>query len=301
MHIMITGGTGFIGKALCQELLAQGHTLYVVSRKPDQVNRILGRPVNAATDPMLWRDQPIDMMINLAGAPIADARWSESRKAELLQSRLGPTRQLVRFAAEASHKPKVLISGSAIGYYGAHGDEAVSETSEAHDDFAHQLCLQWEAEALAVREQGVRVCLLRTGLVLGPDGGMLARLLTPFKLGLGGRLGTGQQYMPWVHRDDLIAAILFLMQREDLDGAFNGTAPTPVRNATFSRVLAGTLRRPLLMPVPACVLRLALGEMSDILLTGAKVVPDRLQKAGFEFRYPTLKPALEAILHPIQA
>lgn len=296
MNIMITGGTGFIGRALCNQLLDQGHTLYVVSRRPDQVNGIIGRPVNAASDPLQWLDQPIDVMINLAGAPIADARWSDARKEELLQSRLRPTRQLVRFAKEASHKPKVLISGSAIGFYGAHGDDEVTEASESHDEFAHRLCMEWESEAMAAEQSGVRVCLLRTGLVLGPDGGMLARLLTPFKMGLGGRLGSGQHYMPWVHRDDLIAAILFLMERDDLEGAFNGTAPTPVRNATFSRVLAGVLHRPLLMPVPACVLKLALGELSQMLLTGARVVPHRLQDAGFEFRYQTLKPALEQIL-----
>lgn len=296
MNIMLTGGTGFIGQALCRRLLDQGHTLYVISRRPDQVNNLLGQPVNAAEDPMQWLDQPIDVMINLAGAPIADARWSDARKEELLQSRIGPTRQLVRFAREASHTPKVLISGSAIGFYGAHDDEPVTEASASHDEFAHRLCQEWESEALAARESGVRVCLLRTGLVLGPDGGMLARLLPPFKMGLGGRLGSGQHYMPWVHRDDLIAAIEFLMQREDLEGAFNGTAPTPVRNATFSRILAGVLKRPLLMPVPACVLKLALGELSQMLLTGARVVPQRLEQAGFEFRYPTLKPALQEIL-----
>lgn len=296
MNILLTGGTGFIGKALCHRLLDEGHVLYVVSRRPDQVNGIIGRPVNTASDPLQWLDQPIDVMINLAGAPIADARWSDARKEELLQSRLRPTRQLVRFAKEASHKPGVLISGSAIGFYGAHGDEEVTEASDCHDEFAHRLCQEWENEAMVAEQSGVRVCLLRTGLVLGPDGGMLSRLLTPFKLGLGGRMGSGEHYMPWVHRDDLIEAILFLMQRDDLSGAFNGSAPTPVRNATFSRILAGVLKRPLLMPVPSCVLKVALGELSEMLLTGAKVVPYRLQASGFEFRYPTLKPALEQIL-----
>lgn len=296
MNIMITGGTGFIGQALCHQLLDQGHNLYVVSRRPDQVNSLLGRPVNAATDPLKWLDQPIDILINLAGAPIADARWSDARKELLMQSRLGPTRMLVRYAKEAAHTPKLLISGSAIGFYGAHGDEEVTESSDSHDDFGHQLCLAWEGEALAARELGLRVCLLRTGLVLGPNGGMLSRLLTPFKMGLGGRLGSGKHYMPWVHRDDLINAILFLIARDDLEGAFNGTAPTPVRNETFSRILANVLKRPLLLPVPACVLKLALGEMSEMLLSGAKVVPHRLQEAGFQFQYPTLKPALEQIV-----
>jgi len=296
MNIMITGGTGFIGRALCHALLNQGHVLYVVSRHPDQVNAILGHTVNAATDPLQWLDQPMDVMINLAGAPIADARWSDARKEVLLQSRLGPTRQLVRYAKEASHKPKVLISGSAIGFYGPHGDEDVMESSDSHDDFAHRLCLEWESEALAARELGLRVCLLRTGLVLGPNGGMLNRLLPAFKMGLGGRLGSGKHYMPWIHRDDLVAAILFLIARDNLEGAFNGSAPTPVRNETFSRVLANVLKRPLLLPVPACALKIILGELSEMLLTGAKVVPYRLQEEGFEFQYPTLKPALEDII-----
>lgn len=296
MHILITGGTGFIGKALCCQLIAQGHTLYVVSRRPDQVNGILGYTVNAAPDPFGWLDQPMDVVINLAGAPIADARWSDSRKQLLMNSRLGPTRQLVSYIEQADHKPKVMISGSAIGYYGAHGSEKVSESGSCHDEFAHRLCLAWEAEAMAAENHGVRVCILRTGLVLEADGGLLARLLPPFKMGLGGRLGNGNHYMPWIHRQDLLNIIYFLMQREDLNGAFNGTAPTPVRNGTFSRILAGTLKRPLLLPLPAFVLRMVFGEMSEMLLTGARVVPERLLQHGFEFEYKTLRPALQQIL-----
>lgn len=296
MNILITGATGFIGKALCQTLASGGHHLYVVSRKPDQVNQILGLTVNASDDPGIWSEIPMDVLINLAGAPIADARWSDSRKALLINSRLGPTRQLIHYIEQATHKPEVLISGSAVGIYGAHEDDEVAEDAHCHDDFAHQLCLQWEAEAMAAETQGVRVCLLRTGLVLENDGGMLARMLPPFRLGLGGRLGHGEQYMPWIHREDLIRIILFLMDNKALNGAFNGTAPTPVRNATFSRVLASELKKPLLLPVPAFVLKLALGEMSSLMLQGAKVVPDRLQKNGFEFLYPTLRPALQKIL-----
>ena len=296
MHILITGGTGFIGKALCRQLIAQGHTLYVVSRRPDQVNEVLGHTVNAATDPFGWLGQAMDAVINLAGAPIADARWSEKRKQLLMNSRLGPTRQLVSYIEQADHKPRVMISGSAIGYYGAHGSEKVSEDSSCHDEFAHRLCLAWEAEAMAAEKHGVRVCILRTGLVLEADGGLLARLLPPFKMGLGGRMGNGNHYMPWIHRQDLLNIIYFLMQREDLSGAFNGTAPTPVRNGTFSRILAGTLKRPLLMPLPAFTLRLVFGEMSEMLLTGARVVPERLLQNGFEFQYKTLRPALQQIL-----
>ncbi len=296
MNILITGGTGFIGKALCRQLYAQGHTLYVVSRHPDQVNAMIGHTVNAAADPFGWLEQPMDVVINLAGAPIADARWSDERKQLLLNSRLGPTQQLVNYIEQADHKPKVMISGSAIGYYGAHGSEKVPETGGCHDEFAHQLCLAWEAEAIAAENHGVRVCILRTGLVLEADGGLLARLLPPFKLGLGGRLGKGKHYMPWIHRQDLLNIIFFLIQREDLSGAFNGTAPTPVRNDTFSRILAGTLKRPLLMPLPAFALRLAFGEMSEMLLTGARVVPERLLQNGFEFQYKTLRPALQQIL-----
>jgi uncharacterized protein (TIGR01777 family) len=296
MNILITGGTGFIGKALCQQLLNMGHTPYVISRRPDQVSSIVGHTINAAKDPFAWLDLPMDAVVNLAGAPIADARWSHERKDLLLNSRLGPTRQLINYIDQASHKPRVLISGSAIGIYGAHQDDVVTEAAHCHDEFTHQLCLAWEAEAMGADVHGVRVCILRTGIVLGADGGILARLLPPFKMGLGGRLGSGKHYMPWIHREDLLSIILFLIRRDDLSGAFNGTAPTPVRNDTFSRILAGVLRRPLLMPLPAFALRLTLGEMSNVLLTGAKVVPNRLQEGGFEFKYNTLRPALQQIL-----
>ncbi|MBB1488798.1 TIGR01777 family oxidoreductase [Oceanospirillum sediminis] len=296
MNILITGATGFIGKALCHALIEQGHNLYVISRKPDQVNRILGCTVIASADPFCWLDIPMDAVINLAGAPIADARWSEHRKELLINSRIGPTRQLISYIEQCSHKPEVLISGSAIGIYGAHGDDDVREDSHCNDDFAHRLCQLWEAEAMAAETYGVRVCILRTGLVLGRDGGMLSRLLTPFRLGLGGHIGSGLQYMPWIHRQDLLRIITFLIDRKDLSGAFNGTAPVPVRNNTFSRILGAELKRPVLLPVPGIVLRLALGEMSQLMLRGAKVIPWRLQENGFEFEYSTLRPALQEIL-----
>lgn len=295
MNILISGGTGFIGKALCRHFLAQGHTLYVLSRQPDQVNHLFHQPIASAKDPMVWLNQPMDVIINLAGAPIADARWTDARKQLLLDSRISPTRQLVNYIQQSTHKPKVFISGSAIGIYGAHGSEPVSERSACHNDFAHQLCLQWEAEALAASALGVRVCLLRTGLVLAHDGGMLGRLMPVFKLGLGGRLGSGEQYMPWIHRDDLINIIQHLIDHSELEGAINGTAPHPVTNAVFSRLLAAALNRPLLCPVPACILNLALGEMAQMLLTGANVVPERLLKNGFSFQYDTLTTALQEI------
>lgn len=295
MNILISGGTGFIGKALCQHFLAQGHSLYVISRQPDQVNHLFGQPVMAAKDPMVWLNQPMDVVINLAGAPIADARWSETRKNLLLDSRISPTRQLINYMQQVVQKPKVFISGSAIGIYGAHGSEPVPESGTCHDDFAHRLCLQWEAEALAANTMGIRTCLLRTGLVLAHDGGMLSRLLPVFKLGLGGKIGSGQQYMPWIHREDLINIIQYLIEQKDLDGAVNATAPHPVSNAVFSRILASSLNRPLLLPVPAFILNLALGEMAEMLLNGANVVPARLLEHGFTFRYKTLTTALQEI------
>lgn len=295
MNILISGGTGFIGQALCRHFLAQGHTLYVISRQPDQVSRLFNQPIAAAKDPLVWLNQPMEVVINLAGAPIADARWSSARKEYLVDSRISPTRQLIQYMQQAAHTPKVFISGSAIGIYGAHGSEPVTESGHCHDDFAHQLCLQWEAEALAATTMGIRTCLLRTGLVLDRDGGMLGRLLPVFKLGLGGRIGSGKQYMPWIHREDMVRVIQYLIDHQDIEGAINATAPHPVSNAAFSRILAAALKRPLLCPVPAFALNLALGEMAQMLLNGANVVPKRLLDHGFKFRYETLTHALQAI------
>jgi hypothetical protein len=237
-----------------------------------------------------------DVVINLTGAGIADARWSDARKAELLDSRLQTTQALVRWMHQVEQRPQVLLSGSAIGWYGAQGDLILTEHSQPHDEFVHQLCAAWEKAALEVQTLGIRTVLLRTGVVLHPSGGMLKRVLLPFKLGLGGRLGDGQQWMSWVSRQDWIAAVLFLMQQASLQGAFNLTAPAPETNQSFTSLFATALGRPAFFPAPAWVLKLLLGEMSGLLLDSQRIEPMRLQQAEFQFSHPELASYLSSIL-----
>ncbi len=300
MRILITGGSGFVGQALCRRLIAEGHRVQVVSRDPDRARGRLPEGVDVRRSALDFVDSPPGALVNLAGEPIAGKRWSETQKERLLDSRLNATRELVQLCEqlEASHgrAPSVMVSASAMGYYGDQGQTMVTEETPPHDEFAHRLCQRWEEAARGVEAHGTRLAILRLGLVLDAGGGMLQRLLPPFKLGLGGRLGDGRQFMPWVHRQDLVSAILFLLERDDLQGPFNGSAPHPVSNAVFTRLLARHLHRPALLPVPAKVLEIGLGEMSRLLLTGADMRPARLEAAGFTFRFPTLEDALTDIL-----
>jgi uncharacterized protein (TIGR01777 family) len=234
----------------------------------------------------------MDAVVNLAGLPIADRRWSEKRKRALYASRVDLTKQLVDALAEQEKPPKVLVSASAVGFYGDGGDSLLDEQSRPHPDFSHDLCAAWEAAALRAEKLGMRVCIIRIGLVMGPGGGMLRRMLPAFKLGLGGRMGSGQQWMSWVSLQDLVQMIVYLMDHATLQGIFNGTAPNPVRNSEFTSELASVLGRPAKIPVPAPALKLALGEMSQLMLEGQRVIPARLQQAGFTFSHPTLREAL---------
>jgi uncharacterized protein (TIGR01777 family) len=297
MNILLTGGTGFIGAKLCHALSADGHELTVLSRSPGKVPALCGDSVKGvARLDELGPDTHFDAVINLAGEGIADARWNERRKRQLLDSRAGVTRQLIGYMERVDRKPEVLISGSAVGYYGDRGDQPLDENAAAHDEFAHRLCAEWEQTALQAEVYGVRVCIIRTGLVIGSGGGFLKRLLPVFKLGLGGRLGSGTQWMSWIHRDDYIAVVKLLLSSPGLRGVFNGTAPNPVTNAQFTRCLAQALDRPALLPVPAAVLKLLLGEMSALLLGGQRVLPVRLQQAHFAFKFTTLDEALHDVL-----
>lgn len=297
MHILVTGGTGFIGRALCAELLRGGHSLQVLSRQPDSVAMRLSLPgVSAIADlASLPADTRIDAVINLAGEPIADARWTASRRRLLEQSRIGVTRAIDALLSRLAVPPAVMISGSAIGYYGDCGEREVDEDAPAGRDYAAQLCADWEQAAAPVAARGTRVCLLRTGVVLHPDGGALARMLPVFRLGLGGRIGDGRQWMSWIHRDDVVALVLQALQDERYRGPCNATAPHPVRNGEFTRALAAAVRRPAVMPVPALALKLALGEASSLLLGSQRVLPGKAMACGFSFRYPTLASALAAL------
>jgi uncharacterized protein len=297
MKILITGGTGFIGKELCKRLLQRGAQLTVLSRRPETVAERCGDQVaGLGSLAALTADDHFDAVINLAGEPIADARWTERRKRLLWESRVTLTEQLVDYFSRAQAKPKVLISGSAVGYYGDGGDRVLDEASAYTDDFSHRLCAAWEQAALKAGDYGVRVCILRTGLVIGKNGGFLQRLLPPFKLGLGGRLGDGRQWMSSVHRNDLIRMIEHLLDSPGSSGAYNGTAPHPVTNREFTQTLAKVLKRPALLPVPALVLKAALGELSVLLLGGQRVIPKRFLDEQFEFEFDTLEQALTDVL-----
>ena len=235
MKILITGGTGFIGRTLCHRLLDSGHELIVLSRRPEQVTKLYGESVTAISNlEDLSVEETVDAIINLSGEGIADRLWTKKRKQKLLDSRINITRQLIAYVASARQKPSVMISGSAIGYYGSNGESEADETTDNPEDFAQQLCKQWEAAAEAVKQHGVRLCILRIGLVIGRDGGFVKRMLLPFKLGLGGRLGNGQQWMSWIHIEDVVGAILFALDG-DVAGPMNLVAPEAVRNRDFAR------------------------------------------------------------------
>lgn len=297
MHILITGGTGLIGRQLCKALLAQGHELTVFSRNPASVSVKCGTGVHAMATFGEWHPgQTFDAVINLAGEPIVDARWTARRKQVLWESRVTFTRELVRHIAAAGHKPTVLLSGSAVGYYGDRGDVALDEAADAGEDFAAQLCKAWEDAARAAEQAGVRVCRLRTGLVLSNSGGLLGRMLLPFKLGLGARLGDGKQWMSWVHIDDYVAMVLRLLSDAQASGPYNMTAPQPVTNAEFTAALAKVLHRPALFAAPALLLKLAMGERASLLLEGQKVLPGRMSAAGYRFKFSYLADALGNLL-----
>lgn len=297
-HVLVTGGTGFIGGALCTEMLAQGYELTILSRQPaDQVRKLCGQ-VNVVHNLESLRDhEGFDAVINLAGEGLADKRWTKQRKKVLRKSRIKLTHTLTDVIRSWARLPNVMVSGSAVGFYGDQKSALVTEETVPHDEFSHRLCKDWENAALALNSESVRVCLSRTGVVAGPDGGFLKRMVLPFKLGLGGRMGSGQQYMPWVHRTDVIAALIWMLETPEASGPYNVVSPNPSTNREFTQCLASTLGRPAIFPVPAPVLRLALGEMSHLLLTGQQAIPARLTDAGFSFRYPELGPALEESIH----
>lgn len=298
-QILVTGGTGFIGRPLCRALVAAGHHVTVLTRKPAKVRDKCGPGVSALASLDDWRpDMHFDAVINLAGEPIADAAWTARRKQQLRDSRIALTERLVVAMARAQHTPAVLLSGSAIGYYGDGGDRAFDESSPAAGDFAARLCADWENAALAAERLGVRVCLLRTGLVLDPSGGLLGRMQLPFRFGLGARLGNGRQWMSWIAIEDYLSIVQRLLDDDGARGPFNMTAPQPVTNASFTSMLAAALHRPALLFAPAPVLRLALGERAPMLLGGQRVLPARLQGLGYEFRQASLDGALRALLPP---
>jgi hypothetical protein len=300
MKILITGATGFIGTRLCQALYETGHTLAALARDPVSARNRIPALQQAFRWDALTAPPPAEAfsgvaaVIHLAGASIA-GRWNEAKKKQIYDSRVLGTRNLVRGMEAVRSRPKVLISPSGIGYYGDRGEEIVTEECGPGLDYFAEICKGWEAEAARAEELEVRTVSLRISTVLGSDGGALKALLPMYQLGLGGSLGSGQQWWPWIHRDDLIGLMLFALEH-DVRGAFNATAPHPMRQREFARTLGKVLRRPALLPTPAFALHLMLGEFASGLLTSIRAVPKRAQEMGFQFRYPELEAALRQIL-----
>ena len=293
MRVLITGGTGFVGHALCPRLAAAGHEVVILTR---QSNATLPPGARSAVTRLDGLDAAgFGGVINLAGAPIGDARWTESRKKLLLDSRVQTTARLVEWMGRAPQSPPVLVSASAVGYYGEQGDRPIDEDTPPTPGFTHDLCAAWEREAGKASAIGARVCVMRIGVVLDRDGGALAKMLPAFRVGAGGRLGAGTHYFPWIHRDDVAAVAQWLLENPRARGAYNAGAPNPVTNAEFTRALGKALGRPTVLPLPEAALKLLFGEMSELLLVSDRMLPRRLLDEGFKFRYPRLETALAAI------
>ena len=294
MRIVLAGATGFLG-GLLRERLGTTHELVLLTRQPrgtDGVTEVTWHPDGTAGS---WAHaiDGADAVVNLAGEPLVGHRWSSARKAALVASRIEPTRSLVAAIDQSSARPRVLISASAVGYYGPHGDEVLTEDTPAGHDFLASLCVEWENAALAAEALGTRVVTIRTGLVLSEKGGALKPMLLPFRLGLGGPIGSGAQYWPWIHADDWSGIVEFLLDQPTVSGAVNLTALTPVTNAAFAKALGGVLSRPAILPAPRFALRALMGEVADaVLLSGQRAEPRRAIALGYRFAYEDLESAL---------
>jgi uncharacterized protein (TIGR01777 family) len=295
--ILVTGATGLIGGRLVAALVGAGHEVTVLTRARASAAH-LPAPIRIVTAlDQISGDTRLDAIVNLAGEPISDGLWTAAKRRRIVRSRLKVTRAVVRLIARLGHRPAVLVSGSAIGWYGLRGDEVLDETADGLDCFSRTICVRWERAAARAETLGVRVVRLRIGLVLAVEGGMLSRMLTPFEFGLGGPFGAGRHWMSWIHLDDVVRLIAHAIATPGLAGPLNGTAPEPVRNAAFTAALGRALARPAILPAPAAPLRLALGAFADeLLLRGQRVVPAAALGSGFRFAYPTLDGALGAIV-----
>ncbi len=292
MKLVLAGGTGFLGSALQRRLRSEGHSVTVLTRTPRELNEEKWDPSGSAAG---WLQvlEGVDAVINLAGASISK-RWTAAHKREMWNSRIRSTRTLVAAMKSARVSPSMLINASAVGIYGARGDEAITEDSPAGSGFLASLVCDWEKEAMEAAPS-MRVVLLRSGVVLGPHGGAFPQMALPFRFFVGGQIASGRQYFSWIHQDDWVAMVTWALSEGRVAGPLNVTAPDPVTNGDFSRTLGRVLKRPALLPVPAFALRLVVGELAGELITGQRVFPARAQSLGVEFRYPLLEPALRAI------
>ncbi|GFD95656.1 epimerase [Alteromonas sp. KUL156] len=295
MNILLTGGTGLIGSEFIKRYSSK-HRFTVVSRDVGRAKSKLGTRVEVVESVSSIKNfESFDAVINLAGEPIADKRWTDTQKKIICDSRWDITSDLVAKINSSETPPSVFLSGSAIGYYGSQGDLIVTEETSPHSEFTHELCAKWETIANSIDQTKTRVVTLRTGVVLTEKGGALGRMALPFKLGAGGTLGSGNQYLAWIHLRDMVRAIAFLLDNSDCSGAFNLTAPEPVTNKTFSKALAKSLNRPCLFNVPSFVMKVAMGESSKMILEGQRVIPQKLTAAGFKFDFPSIDEALSEI------
>jgi uncharacterized protein (TIGR01777 family) len=301
MKVAIAGATGFVGSRLVERLQAEGHQIVALTRDPakaafpqsSSLEVIAYNPTESGD----WQNAlyGCDGVVNLAGAAIAESRWTPERKQALIDSRKITTQKIVEAIAKVDHKPSVLVNASAIGFYGTSETATFDETSSAGNDFLAEICQIWEAEASKVKESGTRLVIVRLGVVLG-DGGALGRMLPAFKLFAGGPIGSGKQWFSWIHRDDLVSLIMRALTQSDMEGIFNATAPNPVRMVDLTNTLGEVMNRPSWLPVPGFALEAMLGDGAKVVLEGQEVLPKRTLSSGFEYQYPTLKPALEEIL-----
>lgn len=295
MNILITGGSGLIGQALIEHLNAK--RIIVLTRRIELSKKLLPRHIELVTSLNDINFNDLDVVVNLAGEAIVDKRWTCKQKQIICQSRWQITQDLVDKIQQAIKPPHSFISGSAIGFYGRQGSLPIDESHQnIHNEFSHHVCQKWEAIAQQAQSEDTRVCLIRTGIVLANNGGALQKMLPPFKLGLGGPIASGKQFMSWIHIDDMVAILLATIYQTELSGPINATAPMPVTNKEFSQTLSAVLSRPCLFKVPAFILRLLLGESADLVLYGQNVLPNKLLHNSFKFQYPTLQIALKQLL-----
>lgn len=301
MKIVLAGGTGFVGSSLQTALSQQGHEVVILTRQKTRETQSTPKLRFVPWDPTkngAWAEhlKDVDACINLAGESIAAKRWTKVQKFKIIESRCDATQALVHAISKLSKKPQVLINASAVGFYGPHGDEIMTEKDGPGKDFLAQTCKAWEAHAIRAQDFGLRVVRLRFGIVLEKDGGALAKMIPPFKFFIGGPLGDGKQWMSWIHREDIIGMILWALENQQVSGPVNATASNPVTMKEFAATLGKIMGRPSFAAVPGLVLKILLGEMSDLLLTGQRVIPEKALALGYRFKYPSLETALQAIL-----
>jgi uncharacterized protein (TIGR01777 family) len=299
MRVVVTGATGFVGKRVVNQLLENNVEVVILTRNIAKAALTLGSQckyfqwLNTLEKPPVEAFQGVDGIINLMGEGIADKRWDEAQKKKIYESRIISTQKLVDVLKELPVKPKVMVSTSAVGIYGDRQDEEISEDSNVGSDFLAGVCKDWETEANKASDLGIRVAIIRTGVVLGRNGGALQKMLPIFKLGAGGPVGNGRQYMSWIHIDDLASMYVEALKNDSIKGPLNGTAPYPATSKEFAKTLGKTLHRPAFAPAPTFAIKLAFGEMSDVLLKGQKVLPQKFKEKKFRYRYPTLEMALK--------